>query len=170
MHTHYHTATPEWTLAAGSAEGMPNLQVKRGREDDVKSECFESYCMWNSLSSENINSLIISYLLYFVLWTYHLKDCDVCVCIVALKHSGCLQVTVCWSATLILLAISCTIWQQNLALTSSLYRCNSMGASIPLLDYREGVTVYANFTFNSTLPKQTYHPFQNLRVCVHVCV
>ncbi|TMS15837.1 hypothetical protein E3U43_013130 [Larimichthys crocea] len=65
---------------------------------------------------------------------------------------------------LILLAISCNIRQQNLDPTSSLYRCNSMGASIPLLDYREGVTAYANFTFNTPLPKQTCHPFQYLFV------
>lgn len=72
---------------------------------------------------------------------------------------------------LILLAISCNIRQQNLALTSSLYRCNSTGASIPLLDYREGVTAYANFTFNSTLPKQTRHPFSKLvYLCVCLCV
>lgn len=40
--------------------------------------------------------------------------------------------------TLNLLAIICGVRQQNLELTSSLYRCNSMGASIPALDYREG--------------------------------
>lgn len=31
--THDHTETlTEWTLAAGSAEGMPNLQLKRVRK------------------------------------------------------------------------------------------------------------------------------------------
>lgn len=43
MHAHDHTATlTEWTLAAGSAEGMPNLQVKKARENSIKSECFQS--------------------------------------------------------------------------------------------------------------------------------
>lgn len=86
--------------------------------------------------------------------------------------SACLQVAVCWRAMLILLAISCNIRQQNLDLTSSIYRCNSMGASIPLLDYREGATMYANFTFNTPLPKQTCPPFQNLCMSVYlfVCV
>lgn len=72
---------------------------------------------------------------------------------------------------LILLAISCNIRQQNLDLTSSLYRCNSTGASIPLLDDGGGVTVYANFTFSTPLPKQTCHPFPFPNpVCVSVSV
>ena len=51
-----------------------------------------------------------------------------------------------------LLAISCVIRQQNLDLTSSLY---SMGASIPALDYRKGISAYANSTFDTPLLKQT---------------
>lgn len=95
-------------------------------------------------------------------WCLCLHSCSGC--------SGCLGLAACWRAMLILLAIRCSVRQQNSEPTSSLYRCNSTGASIPLLDYREGVTMYANFTFNTPLPKQTYHPFQSLFVCLCVCV
>lgn len=49
-HTHTHTTTQQlltaWTLAAGSAEGLPNLQVKRARENAMTSECFQSCILY----------------------------------------------------------------------------------------------------------------------------
>lgn len=87
IHRHHHTTTlTEWTLAAGSAEGMPNLQVKRTSENDMQSECFSViYTVCRIVYSKfkeyyyHIHLLVTSF--YPV--NIQFKDCDVCVCIIA---------------------------------------------------------------------------------------
>lgn len=137
----------------------------------IKSECFQSCILYVKYPKFreywHLNHLLPT---LFCPVKIPFEDCDVCVCIVALDVLAACKVAACWRAMLILLAISCNIRQRNLDLTSSLYRCNSTGASIPLLDYREGVTAYANFTLNTPLPKQTRHLFPYPRVCVRVFV
>lgn len=64
--------------------------------------------------------------------------------------------------------VSNKLWYQNLDLTSSLYRCNSMGASILALAYRGGIGAYANSTSDTPLLKQT--PPSPDCVYVHVCL
>lgn len=166
MHAHtrtHHTTLIAWTLAAGSAirYAKSTSEGSKNRGYIVCKVVYSKFREYGFLNHLFICNLSFEHTIPS-LWCLCLHSCIEC--------SGCLQVAVYWSAMLILLAISCNIRQHKLALTSLLYRCNSMGASMPLLDNRERVTAYANFTFSSTLPKQTRHPFQNSCVCVHVCV
>lgn len=98
-----------------------------------------------------------SFLIDYILSCEHtfLKNCNVCVCVVAVDVlAACKRLYVgeqCSSC----LAISCNIRQQNLDLTSSLYRCNSMGASIPLLDYKEWLHMQTSHSTYLCLSKNT---------------